>query len=64
MAQNLGLHRNCDTWNLSEEEKQERKRTFFCWQVENEYYMSNSLLTLLIASLLIDLLVQCMVDHP
>ncbi|CDH54184.1 cutinase transcription factor 1 alpha [Lichtheimia corymbifera JMRC:FSU:9682] len=30
MAQNLGLHRNCDTWNLSEEEKQERKRTFFC----------------------------------
>ncbi|KAI9274313.1 fungal-specific transcription factor domain-containing protein [Phascolomyces articulosus] len=30
MAQNLGLHRNCDTWNLSEADKQDRKRAFFC----------------------------------
>jgi hypothetical protein len=30
MAQNLGLHRNCDNWALSEVEKEERKRCFYC----------------------------------
>ncbi|KAI9484563.1 fungal-specific transcription factor domain-containing protein [Zychaea mexicana] len=30
MAQNLGLHRNCDTWNLSAAQKEDRKRAFFC----------------------------------
>ncbi|KAF7727117.1 hypothetical protein EC973_007978 [Apophysomyces ossiformis] len=30
MSQNLGLNRNCDDWNLSETEKEERKRVFYC----------------------------------
>lgn len=30
MCQNLGLNRNCDSWNLSDEEKEERKRVFYC----------------------------------
>ncbi|GAN02802.1 nucleus protein [Mucor ambiguus] len=30
MCQNLGLNRNCDTWNLSDAEKEERKRVFYC----------------------------------
>lgn len=30
MSQNLGLNRNCDTWNLSDAEKEERKRVFYC----------------------------------
>ncbi|KAI8379141.1 fungal-specific transcription factor domain-containing protein [Radiomyces spectabilis] len=30
MSQNLGLNRNCDSWHLSETEKEERKRVFYC----------------------------------
>lgn len=30
MSQNLGLNRNCDSWNLSDAEKEERKRVFYC----------------------------------
>ncbi|KAI8970024.1 fungal-specific transcription factor domain-containing protein [Mycotypha africana] len=30
MGQNLGLNRNCDSWNLSDDEKEERKRVFYC----------------------------------
>jgi hypothetical protein len=30
MCQNLGLNRNCDSWNLSDAEKEERKRVFYC----------------------------------
>ncbi|KAI8982435.1 fungal-specific transcription factor domain-containing protein [Mycotypha africana] len=30
MAQDLGLHRNCDTWNISPEERETRKRVFWC----------------------------------
>ncbi|KAG1404111.1 hypothetical protein G6F58_010245 [Rhizopus delemar] len=30
MCQNLGLNRNCDSWNLSDSEKEERKRVFYC----------------------------------
>lgn len=30
MCQNLGLNRNCDDWNLSPDEKEERKRVFYC----------------------------------
>ncbi|CAO3689252.1 unnamed protein product [Rhizopus stolonifer] len=30
MCQNLGLNRNCDAWNLSNAEKEERKRVFYC----------------------------------
>ncbi|KAI9273713.1 fungal-specific transcription factor domain-containing protein [Sporodiniella umbellata] len=29
MSQNLGLHRNCDSWNITNEEKEERKRLFY-----------------------------------
>ncbi|KAI8093360.1 fungal-specific transcription factor domain-containing protein [Halteromyces radiatus] len=35
MAQNLGLHRNCDNWNLTDVEKEERKRCFYsCFVVD------------------------------
>ncbi|KAG0192448.1 hypothetical protein DFQ28_009173 [Apophysomyces sp. BC1034] len=30
MAQDLGLHRNCDQWNISPEERERRKRVFWC----------------------------------
>lgn len=30
MSQNLGLHRNCDTWDLTPVEKEERKRVYYC----------------------------------
>ncbi|CAO3622671.1 unnamed protein product [Cunninghamella blakesleeana] len=30
MSQNLGLHRNCDSWDLSPVEKEERKRVYYC----------------------------------
>lgn len=30
MSQNLGLHRNCDNWDLTATEKEERKRVFYC----------------------------------
>jgi hypothetical protein len=30
MSQNLGLHRNCDSWDLTAIEKEERKRVFYC----------------------------------
>ncbi len=30
MSQNLGLHRNCDSWNITAVEKEERKRVFYC----------------------------------
>ncbi|KAI8372156.1 fungal-specific transcription factor domain-containing protein [Blakeslea trispora] len=30
MAQDLGLHRNCDNWNISPEECERRKRVFWC----------------------------------
>ncbi|ORZ25346.1 fungal-specific transcription factor domain-domain-containing protein [Absidia repens] len=30
MSQNLGLHCNCDNWDLTHEEKEERKRVFYC----------------------------------
>jgi hypothetical protein len=30
MSQNLGLHRNCDSWDLTATEKEERKRAFYC----------------------------------
>ncbi|CAO3623103.1 unnamed protein product [Cunninghamella blakesleeana] len=30
MAQNLGLHRNCENWDLTEIEKEERRRCFYC----------------------------------
>ncbi|ORZ25304.1 fungal-specific transcription factor domain-domain-containing protein [Absidia repens] len=30
MAQNLGLHRNCESWALTDVEKEERKRCFYC----------------------------------
>lgn len=33
MSQNLGLNRNCDSWNLSNDEKEERKRVFYCCYV-------------------------------
>ncbi|KAI7892912.1 fungal-specific transcription factor domain-containing protein [Mucor mucedo] len=29
MSQNLGLHRNCDSWDLSATEKEDRKRAFY-----------------------------------
>ncbi|KAG1420048.1 hypothetical protein G6F57_023658 [Rhizopus arrhizus] len=35
MSQNLGLHRNCDNWNLTATEKEERKRAFYgCFIVD------------------------------
>ncbi|ORE10344.1 hypothetical protein BCV72DRAFT_268886, partial [Rhizopus microsporus var. microsporus] len=35
MSQNLGLHRNCDNWNLTSTEKEERKRAFYgCFIVD------------------------------
>ncbi|GAA5806279.1 hypothetical protein HPULCUR_011810 [Helicostylum pulchrum] len=30
MSQNLGLHRNCDSWELTATEKEDRKRAFYC----------------------------------
>ncbi|KAI8647845.1 fungal-specific transcription factor domain-containing protein [Parasitella parasitica] len=30
MSQNLGLHRNCDSWDLTDIEKEDRKRAFYC----------------------------------
>ncbi|ORX49825.1 hypothetical protein DM01DRAFT_1325367 [Hesseltinella vesiculosa] len=30
MAQNLGLHRDCSNWHLTDVEKEERKRAFYC----------------------------------
>ncbi|CAO3663486.1 unnamed protein product [Rhizopus stolonifer] len=30
MSQNLGLNRNCDDWNITAVEKEERKRVFYC----------------------------------
>lgn len=30
MSQNLGLHRNCDSWDLTDTEKEDRKRAFYC----------------------------------
>ncbi|KAG1220418.1 hypothetical protein G6F35_006724 [Rhizopus arrhizus] len=33
MAQDLGLHRNCDYWNLPPEECERRKRVFWCCYV-------------------------------
>ncbi|KAI9024395.1 fungal-specific transcription factor domain-containing protein [Phycomyces nitens] len=30
MAQDLGLHRNCEHWNISREERERRKRVFWC----------------------------------
>lgn len=30
MAQDLGLNRNCDHWNISPEEREKRKRVFWC----------------------------------
>ncbi|KAI8051767.1 fungal-specific transcription factor domain-containing protein [Thamnidium elegans] len=30
MAQDLGLHRNCDRWNISPDECERRKRVFWC----------------------------------
>ncbi|KAI9317639.1 fungal-specific transcription factor domain-containing protein [Dichotomocladium elegans] len=30
MAQDLGLHRNCDHWNIPLEERERRKRVFWC----------------------------------
>ncbi|KAI8342082.1 fungal-specific transcription factor domain-containing protein [Chlamydoabsidia padenii] len=30
MSQNLGLHCNCDSWDLTHAEKEERKRVFYC----------------------------------
>ncbi|KAI8069027.1 fungal-specific transcription factor domain-containing protein [Gilbertella persicaria] len=30
MSQNLGLHRNCDSWDLTPTEKENRKRAFYC----------------------------------
>ncbi|KAI7905506.1 fungal-specific transcription factor domain-containing protein [Cokeromyces recurvatus] len=30
MSQNLGLHRDCDKWDLTATEKEERKRVFYC----------------------------------
>ncbi|KAG1451614.1 hypothetical protein G6F56_008042 [Rhizopus delemar] len=29
MSQNLGLHRNCDSWDITNDEKEERKRLFY-----------------------------------
>jgi hypothetical protein len=35
MSQNLGLHRNCDGWNITEAEKEERKRLFYsCFVID------------------------------
>ncbi|CAO3615065.1 unnamed protein product [Cunninghamella echinulata] len=35
MSQNLGLHRNCDTWDLTEIEKEERKRVYYgCFVID------------------------------
>ncbi|OBZ89050.1 Nitrogen assimilation transcription factor nit-4 [Choanephora cucurbitarum] len=35
MSQNLGLHRNCDTWDLSPTEKENRKRAFYgCFVID------------------------------
>lgn len=35
MSQNLGLHRNCDGWDLSPSEKEERKRVFYaCFVID------------------------------
>jgi hypothetical protein len=33
MAQDLGLHRNCDHWNIPPEEGERRKRVFWCCYV-------------------------------
>ncbi|KAF7729133.1 hypothetical protein EC973_004901 [Apophysomyces ossiformis] len=30
MAQDLGLHRNCDQWNIPPDERERRKRVFWC----------------------------------
>lgn len=30
MAQDLGLHRNCDHWNIPQDERERRKRVFWC----------------------------------
>ncbi|KAI9492146.1 fungal-specific transcription factor domain-containing protein [Zychaea mexicana] len=30
MAQDLGLHRNCDHWNIPPDERERRKRVFWC----------------------------------
>jgi hypothetical protein len=30
MGQNLGLHCNCDSWDLTHAQKEERKRVFYC----------------------------------
>ncbi|KAG1462424.1 hypothetical protein G6F56_005520 [Rhizopus delemar] len=30
MSQNLGLNRNCEDWNITAVEKEERKRVFYC----------------------------------
>jgi hypothetical protein len=35
MSQNLGLHRNCDVWDISPSEKEERKRVFYaCFVID------------------------------
>ncbi|KAI9304853.1 fungal-specific transcription factor domain-containing protein [Cunninghamella echinulata] len=35
MSQNLGLHRNCDTWDLTQIEKEERKRVYYgCFVID------------------------------
>jgi hypothetical protein len=35
MSQNLGLHRNCDSWDLTPTEKEDRKRAFYaCFVVD------------------------------
>ncbi|KAI8974653.1 fungal-specific transcription factor domain-containing protein [Pilobolus umbonatus] len=33
MAQDLGLHRNCNQWNISPDERERRKRVFWCCYV-------------------------------
>jgi hypothetical protein len=42
MSQSMGLYRNCDHWNIPAEEREERKRTFWCCfmvdQLTSAYY--------------------------
>lgn len=33
----IGLHKNCDTWDISESEKQTRKRVFWSLYVSDRF---------------------------
>lgn len=37
MAQDLGLNRNCDHWNISPDERERRKRVFWCCYIMDRF---------------------------